>query len=438
MGRPDQRRTAVPSGRDRRAPAGTTGVVPPDRDPPTGPGGGRLTVAGLGLRLPGVTHPGHLVGRFGGASAPAPAVRRFDAPGSDLEPVERPAWGPVEPRIPATVAGRGLRALPYESLLALAAAAAARDAMVAGGPSGPDVVPTRARSPAPTATAAGHPVTVAPASRPRPDDGPVAVLWASSTAGLTEYATVCVEAATLSPGLCSPMLGPASAFNGPAATVSIRLGLDGPNETLTGDTTAGLAALAEAGRLIAEGSAAAALVGGSATVSRWSLAGGAGDADGAGCLALRPCRDGEPGVRLGRILRLGLDPTDLVTQVRDLVRSRPAPSTLPDGPLVVSARDVDLVDALAADHARPVWHLERVLGDLGAAGGLFAAICAVAHCVHTPSPARLLVLAVEPCGNAAIMEVSTWEASTLSSGCWADTSPSGEVTAPRTSTPTVS
>jgi hypothetical protein len=390
-----------------------------------------------------VTRVGDLVRRLGGPPAPPPAVRRFAAPGSDLDPVERLAWGPVEPRVPETAAGRGLRALPYESLLALAAAASARDMAAAG----PAPVTGETTAPVDPATVVG----AGPPARPGSDDGPVAVLWASSTAGLSEYATVCVEAATLDPGLCSPLLGPASAFNGPAATVSIRLGLDGPNETLTGGPTAGLSALAEAGRLVAEGSAGRALVGGSATVSRWSLAGAAGDteagaggetgawaADGAGCLALRPCRDGEPGVRLGRVLRLGLDPADLVTQCRDLVRGGSAPGTPPDGPLVVSTGDADLVDALAKDHAWPVWHLERVLGDFGAAGGLLAAICAVAHCVHTPPPASLLVLAVEPSGNAAIMEVLSWEASTLSSGCSADTSPSGGVSARRTSTTTAS
>ncbi|MGX7673536.1 beta-ketoacyl synthase N-terminal-like domain-containing protein [Plantactinospora sp. DSM 117369] len=390
----------------------------------------RLAVRGLGLRLPGVADVAELARLVDGAPVPPAPVRRFAAPDTDLGPLDRRTHAPVAPRIPAAVAGRGLRALPPESLLALAAAADA-------GTAPPDEPPDPW-----LATSLVDPVQA----------GPAAVLWASSSAGLAEYATICVEAATLDPGLTSPIIGPASAFNGPAATVSIRLGLDGPNETITGGTAAGLSALVEAARLLAAGEAARALVGGSATVSRWSLGGladGFDAAEGAACLAVSPGRDGEPGIRLGRFRRTSLDRSDLAAQCRALVRAaRPAGSGSaagapagalpgrrgperdapgggpPAGPVgtIVSTVDTELVEALADGAARPVWHLEASLGDFGAAGGLLAAACAVAYCASAPAPTSLLALAIEPSGNAAILEVSSWGAPTSSSGWWGERS----------------
>jgi hypothetical protein len=407
-----------------------------------------LSVRGLGLRLPGVTGPQDLVRLVGGVAAAPSDVRRFEAPYTDLDPVERLAAGPVEPRMPPGVAVRGLRALPQESLLALAAAVTAEtaasqtDMPLAGasprGEGGGPVSVGSVTGASPSGAGVGWtgrppggtPVFAAGA-------GPVAVLWASSSAGLAEYATICVEAAVLDPGLSSPIIGPASAFNGPAATVSIRLGLDGPNETVTGGTTAGLTALIEAGRFVTDGAAARALVGASATVSRWSLAGLSEDfvaAEGAGCLAVQPWHDGDPGVRLGRFHRVGLDRSRLVAEGRNLVRAAlpttdgtrvgapgnwaaagAAATAVGPGPMIVSALDVDLVEALAQEHPGPVWHLERSLGDFGAAGGFMAVACAVAYCASAPAPTSLLALAIEPSGNAAIMEVFTWGAPTSSS-----------------------
>ncbi|GAB3980088.1 beta-ketoacyl synthase N-terminal-like domain-containing protein [Plantactinospora veratri] len=389
-----------------------------------------LAVRGLGLRLPGVADAAELARLVDGAPVPPAPVRRFTAPETDLAPLDRRTHAPVAPRLPAAVAGRGLRAVPPESLLALAVAAEAATVP-------PDAPPDPWH-----VTSLVDPV----------EAGPAAVLWASSTAGLAEYARVCVEAATLDPGLSSPIIGPASAFNGPAATVSIRLGLDGPNETTTGGTTAGLTALVEAARLLADGMAARALVGGSATVSRWSLAGLADEfvaAEGAACLAVSPCPDDEPGIRLGRFRRTSLDRADLAARCRALVRAaRPAgsgraagPSAgapparrapehdapvggAPAGPVgtIVSTVDTELVEALAQEAHRPVWHLERALGDFGAAGGLLAAACAVAYCASAPAPTSLLAVAIEPSGNAAILEVSSWGAPTSSSGWWGERS----------------
>ncbi|MFY1692664.1 beta-ketoacyl synthase N-terminal-like domain-containing protein [Plantactinospora sp. WMMB782] len=417
-----------------------------------------LAVRGLGLRLPGVAGAAELATLVAGAAPPPAPVRRFVAPETDLAPLDRRTYAPVAPRIPASVAGRGLRALPAESLLALAAAADA-DAMAPGGP------PVPWPGTFPPDPAGADSVEPDPVGAGLVEAGPAAVLWASSSAGLAEYATICVQAATMEPGLSSPIIGPASAFNGPAATVSIRLGLDGPNETTTGGCAAGLTALVEAARLVADGEAGRALVGGSATVSRWSLAGLAEEfvaAEGAACLAVAPCRDGEPGIRLGRFRRTSLDRSDLAAQCRALVRAArpagsgrtagPVPATPPArrtperatpaggvaggpagvAPVVVSTVDSELVEALAGEAGRQVWHLERSLGDFGAAGGLLAAACAVAYCASVPAPASLLVLAVEPSGNAAILEVFSWSAPTSSSGWWGGHSPPVEASGSHT------
>ncbi|MDQ7903002.1 beta-ketoacyl synthase N-terminal-like domain-containing protein [Phytohabitans sp. ZYX-F-186] len=378
-----------------------------------------VTVCGAGLRLSEVDDLASLARRL--RSAPAPAeVRRFAAPDTVLAPVEREVYGPVEPRVPARAGTRGLRSLPHESLLALGAAASTP------GKQGPDDT--------------------------------TAVVWASSTAGLPEYATVCAEASTLEPGFVAPALGPASAHNGPAATVSIRLGLAGPNLTLTGGATAGISAIAEAMRLIAAGDARAALVGASATVTRWSLTAAQDHltpAEGAACLVLDPA--GGSGIQLGECHR-----TDLVRATARVIQAAARPQTRPDG-LVVSTSDFGLVDALASGQPFPVWHVERALGDLGAAGGFLAVVGAAALCAATgplaaprplpdagllagpgllpdagllagpgllpdagllagagllaapgersePNPIRptkILALAVEPCGSTASLEVSS-------------------------------
>lgn len=326
-----------------------------------------VSVRGAGLRLSEVDDLWSLARRLTGAPVPA-AVHRFAVPDTVLAPVERAVYGPVEPRVPARAGARGLRSVPHESLLALASAADT--------PARPD---ERA-----------------------PDDN-TAVVWASSTAGLPEYATVCAEASTLEPGFVAPALGPASAYNGPAATVSIRLGLAGPNLTLTGGATAGISAVAEAMRLIAAGDASGALVGASATVTRWSLT-AAHDhvtpAEGAACLALDPA--GGVGIRLGECRR-----TDLVRATARVIQAAARPETRPDG-LVISTLDNRLVEALASGQPCPVWHVERALGDLGAAGGFLAVVGAAALCATSDTaPTKILALAVEPCGSTASLEVSS-------------------------------
>ncbi|GAB3813340.1 beta-ketoacyl synthase N-terminal-like domain-containing protein [Micromonospora zhanjiangensis] len=340
---------------------------------------GSFAVRGLGLRLAGVAGPDDLLDQVTGRVAVPAADRRFVAPDTDLAPLDRRVHGPVEVRLPDRLPTRGLRGWPHESLLALAAAAQA--------------TPDRHTGP-----------------------DPAAVLWASSTAGLAEYAAICTDAALLEPGLSSPLVAPASAHNGPASTVSVRLGRTGPVETLLGGPTAGLSALVEAVRLLAAGEAPRALVGASASLSRWSLAGATGDhvpAEGAVCLAVEPAdapdaSDGSAVVLRGA-RRVGLDPDRLGGRLRDLVDAAG-----PVDAVVLSTPDPAVVDALAG---RPVWHVERRLGDLGAAGGLLAVVCAVARCRVADRPANLLALAVEPTGNASIVEVSS-SCQQISSSDW--------------------
>ncbi|MEV4760035.1 beta-ketoacyl synthase N-terminal-like domain-containing protein [Micromonospora sp. NPDC049559] len=412
--------------------------MPADRDSipgyPAGPGypTGGVRLCGLGLRLAGVRGPADLAAQLTGRVVAPRVPRLLTAEHSDLEPVERCVHGPVEVRMPDGVPPRGLRNLPRESLLSLAAAAEA--AATATGPQ-PGVGPVAGIGP----VAATGPLAGGGSERDVdvPDGGeepPGAVVWVSSTAGLTEYAGICVEAAVLEPGLSSPMMGPAAAFNAPAATVSIRLGLRGPNETLTGGAAAGIGAFVEAVRILATGEASEVLLGGSATVSRWSVVAGTGaelPAEGAVCLALglrtRDDRagDGAPGaddratgdapdagrrtgagpvpgdvagIHLGRFRRVGLDPARPVEEVRRLVAEFTRPAAI-----VVSTPDAALAAALRASGPGPAWHVERTLGDFGAAGGLLA-VAGAAALVSTTG-ADVLALAVEPSGYAALVEV---------------------------------
>ncbi|MEH1126129.1 beta-ketoacyl synthase N-terminal-like domain-containing protein [Micromonospora sp. CPCC 206061] len=293
----------------------------------------RAAVARVGLRLSGVGGTDELAGWLIAREAPV---------GGDL----------VDPRMPERIGTRGLRNMAHESRLALAAAAEAD-------PGGPRDA--------------------------------AAVAWASSTAGLTEYATICTEASTLDPGLASPALGPASAFNIPAAMISIRLGLVGPNLTLTGGATAGLSAIAEAIRLIATGDATGVLAGGSAAVSPWRTPSGFISAEGAACLALAPAGDQTNGAYVRTRHRGALDEAALGAAAG----------------LVVATPDTGIAEALAKRLPYPVWHVERTLGDFGAAGGLIAAVCAVALCGETTRPVTILALAIDTRANAVVLEVSS-------------------------------
>lgn len=341
---------------------------------------GYLPVAGTGVRLPGAADAAGVYARLLAGQALAGQSQRLVAERTDLPPVAArvglcAAVSP--PARPVRTAG-----LPRESQLAVCAAA---DALAGQGGS--------------SAQGTG-------------------VAWVSSTAGLAEYGEVCVAAATLPPGQASPLTAPQSGYNGPAAAVSIRLGLTGPHLTMTGDRAAGATALVEAGRLLDEQRCGYVLVGGSAAVDRWRLAGpdGAG-ADGAGgddpvpaegavCVLLGGS-DGAAGIRALRRARLRApDPP-----------ARPTLSDFVDQCLALLAGPPDAVALCAAPPWRaaaerafrpagvPCWPIERIAGELGAAGGLQAVVAAVAACQPPGGLSRVLALTVGGAGDAVAIEV---------------------------------
>jgi hypothetical protein len=342
---------------------------------------GTIMVRGLGLRLTDASTTEALIRQISGTKPATPAISRFTASGTELAPVEQLTLGPVEPRMPASVAARGLRNLPHESLLALAAAAEAQNTEVQNA--------ERPQPPGDHTLAGGH----------------TAVLWASSTTGLPEYGAICVAVATLDPGLASPMQGPMSSYNGPAAVTSIRLGLTGPSYTFTGGVTAGLTALVEAVRILEDGDAAAAMVGASSALSRWSLIDrpdGLVPAEGAACLSLgRTTRSGAVG--FGSYWRVCLQPATLPRQASRLIVD--ISSNHRADAVVIATPTEDVLKAVTTHVRCPVWHVERRLGDFGAAGGLLAAVSAVAYCSAARHPTTVLAAAVEPGGAAIILEV---------------------------------
>jgi hypothetical protein len=251
--------------------------------------------------------------------------------------------------------------------------------------------------------------------------GDVGVVWVSSTAGLEEYGETCLAAATQDPSQTSPLTACESAFNGPAAAVSIRLGLTGPHLTLTGCRDAGASAVFEAGRLLAEGSCAYVLVGGSASVGRWRSVGDTGEtpgavpAEGAVCLLLG--RPADPvgttatgttahcAVRpLARGRLVGREPAAaLAVFVKDRIAALAGP---PDAVAVSAAGPgwVRAMDEVDTGDARR-WWVDRTGGDLGAAGGLHAVAAAVAGCGVGAAGFRVLALALGTAGQAASVEV---------------------------------
>lgn len=327
-----------------------------------------IAVAGVGVMLPDA---GDLAQLYTQATKDAPrcgAVRRFDQPHTDLPEVQA-----LVGLCPGPDPGATDRRLPRESQLATAAA---RQALAGAGS--------------------------------RPDGAVVATAWATSTAGMAEYGQVCVEAATLPPGLASPLAGPQAAYNGPAAAVSIQLRLTGPQLVLVGGPDAGASLLFEAGRMLAEGQCDQVLCGGSATVDRWRLAGARSalvPAEGAACLLLgRPGQAG-PGI-LARPLRRGhLGPSGVDDFVSWCLAARPRPPDL----VVLSAAPSwrSPVEASLAGRAR-FWYLEEITGELGAAGGLHAVVAAVAGCTTAGAePRRALVIALGRHGQAVAVDVSS-------------------------------
>jgi hypothetical protein len=324
-----------------------------------------LTVAGAGVDLPVAVSLAGLAGRLDCGRALGGTLRRFDAPHTDLPPLAAEVG---ECTGPASTAARQ-RGLPREARLAAAVAATA---------------------------------LAEPSAGER-----VGTVWASSTAGLEQYGQICVDAATLDPGLVSPLTGPQAAYNGPASAVSLRLGLTGPQLTLTGSAEAGAAALVEAARLLAEEQCAEVLVGGSASLSRWRLAGaamgrGPVPAEGAVCLRLvGPLGGGTTqrgdAVTVRPLRRARLSPT-AGEEVSRFVKEATTAMRCPPVAVALSAANPAEVAAMGPalrSFALPWWHLERITGDLGAAGGLLAVVAAVAACGRARKAVRsVLVLAL--------------------------------------------
>jgi 3-oxoacyl-[acyl-carrier-protein] synthase II len=339
-------------------------------------------VVGAGVRLPAARSLAEL---YTCVSLGRPLQGRpegFWAPFTDLDAVEAPVARCAEPPDAAGRATR-LRKVPRESRLA---AAAAHEALA-------DRAPSSVQATWPVERTAG-------------DLGTVGTVWVSSTAGLAEYGQVCVDAATLDPGLVSPLAGPQSAYNGPAATVSIQFGLTGPQLTLTGGYEAGATALVEAARLLDEDRCDHVLVGGSATVSRWRLVGAGPDtvpAEGAVCLLL-----GRRGPVAANPLRRGrIGESTLARFVTGCLAEMSRP---PQAVALATAAPwrAPLRRAMRAAgvSVQATWPVERTAGDLGAANGLQAVLAAVAACGWPASGlSSVLVLAVGDAGDAVAVEV---------------------------------
>jgi hypothetical protein len=340
-------------------------------------------VVGAGVRLPSARSLAEL---YTCVSLGRPLQGRpegFWAPFTDLDPIEAPVARCPEPQEAGGRATR-LRRLPRESRLAAAAAA---EALADHAPH--------------------HAPNHAPHHAPHHATGVVGTVWVSSTAGLAEYGQVCTDAATLEPGLVSPLTGPQSAYNGPAAAVSIQFGLTGPQLTLTGGYEAGATALVEAARMLAEGRCDQVLVGGSATVSRWRLVDperGTVPAEGAVCLLL-----GRYGtvtanpVRRGRLREPAL---------RQFVAGCLAEMTRPPEAVALAtaarwrAPVRRALRAAAGAAVQAAWPVERSAGDLGAATGLQAVLAAVAACGWPAAGlSSVLVLAIGDAGDAVAVEV---------------------------------
>ena len=202
---------------------------------------------------------------------------------------------------------------------------------------------------------------------PVPAGGPVlSACWATATAGGPDYAQVCLDTGRYGPGGASPLAGPRSAFNGPAAALSICLGLRGPVHTSTGGLVAGLNALVDGLAPVRAGEVAGTVVGGSASPP-------VGD-------------DGLPAAGTTAAAAVALTPgAGPGWQVRSAVRTRPAaaayagydlaallgtllPPDLPAGSTVLLVDDLPRTALAGRPHrGHTVIRVRRQLGDLGPA-----------------------------------------------------------------------
>jgi hypothetical protein len=327
-------------------------------------------IAGTGVRLSTAGTPEELRLHLGAGGTVTEQSRALEVPNTNLPPLQAQVGVCDDPEVTSAT-----RRLPRECRLAVAAATQAVDGMAVGSGFG--------------------------------------TVWASSTAGMEEYGQICVEAATLEPGLVSPLTGPQAAYNGPAAAVSIVLGLTGPQLTLTGGREAGASALVEACRMLHEGQCEHVLVGGSAAVSRWRMVGvepGLVPSEGAVCLVLSRDTATRRPVVVRPVRRARVRPTD--ADVGRFLNDCTADLGGPPDRVTVSvppawrtrvARAVDRLDTTC-------WFVDEMTGDLGAAGGTQAVVAAVTACAAADANAsRTLVLALGYMGDAVAVEVRSPE-----------------------------
>lgn len=345
-------------------------------------------IAGAGVCLPVAVTPTELHARLDAGDALTGQLRPLEVLNTNLPLVQAQVGMCADPEVTSTT-----RRLPRECRIAVAAAT----------------------------QALGGLATLAPLQAPLDSTGGIVVsrstfgtVWASSTAGMDEYGQICVEAAMLEPGLVSPLMGPQAAYNGPAAAVSIALGLTGPQLTLTGGREAGASALVEACRMLHERQCDHVLVGGSATVSRWRMVGiepGLVPAEGAVCLVLsRTSMSRQQPVTVKPLRRARLRATDAVVDrfIGDCLElmGRPPDRVLLSVPPVWRARVTRAVSGLDAT----CWYVDEMTGELGAAGGTQAVVAAVTACGAAGAGASsALVLALGSMGDAVAVEVASPE-----------------------------
>jgi 3-oxoacyl-[acyl-carrier-protein] synthase II len=337
-------------------------------------------VAGAGVCLPAAVTPEELRDHLGSGAPMTGQLRPLEVLHTNLPLVQAEVGLCADPEVTSAT-----RRLPRECRIAVAAATQALGGLAAVDPH---------RVPPDTA------------------GNVFGTVWASSTAGMDEYGQICVEAATLEPGLVSPLIGPQAAYNGPAAAVSIALGLTGPQLTLTGGREAGASALVEACRMLHEGQCEHVLVGGSATVSRWRMVGiepGLVPAEGAVCLVLsRNTLSRQQPVMVKPLRRARLRATDPVVdrflgECLELMGRQPD-RVLLSVPPVWRTRMTRAVSGLDATCR----YVDELTGDLGAAGGTQAVVAAVTAC-GAAGASSALVLALGRMGDAVAVEVASPE-----------------------------
>lgn len=177
------------------------------------------------------------------------------------------------------------------------------------------------------------------------------ICWATATAGGPDYAQVCLDTATYGPGGATPFAGPRSAFNGPAAALSICLGARGPVHTVTGGVVAGLNALVEGLAALRGHEVDQVLIGGSVGAPLTD----AGTVAAGPVAAAAVCLErGASGWQVVDAIRVRPAPAQWPEDLDDLLAAR-LPTRLPAGSVVLLVDDLALT---GADPAGPTGSVE--------------------------------------------------------------------------------